>query len=153
MRAGTDLKEYKPTEPERLAEVFDGILAASSSGLEFLTELVHRLVWFQCLGNANHRTAILFIQVFLTRSGIAFPTFADEADAERRFREAVNRFSDGSHRLLDRQSEFGFNPARLEKEHRTQTRIWLAEMLGNQSRVETMVGPQRLMTFISSSES
>jgi hypothetical protein len=148
-RAGAPLKEYKPTEPDRLAAVFDGILRGPQTGLDFLGNLLHRIVWAQCLGNANHRTAILFVQAFLDSAGLRLPYYADEPNAPARFHGSVDRFTDLSHRLLDRQSEFGFGPEQLETQHRDWSRRWVAEELGNQSRVAMTMGPQRLRTFLS----
>lgn len=146
---GTPLREYKPTEPERLAEVFESLWSLEMTGVEFIGEVLHRLVWSQCLGNANHRTTILFLQAFLDSATLSLPSYAEEPNSDSRFRAAVNHFSDASHRILDRQSEFGYGPRQLERQHQDLTRRWITQQMGDQSRVAMTTGPQRLMTFCS----
>ncbi len=122
--SGSPLREYKPTEPDRLADVFESLWGLGVHGAPFLGEVLHRLVWSQCLGNANHRTAILFLEAFLDAAGFKFPHYADETGAPDRFRVQVERYSEWSHRRLDRQSEFGYNPRQLEEEHRRFSVAW-----------------------------
>lgn len=146
---GHEIRDYKPLESDRLLQVFDDLATLKTQGLDFLAEMLHRLVWAQCLGNANHPPTILFLQGFMDQEGVAFPSLGDEVDAQEHFHNDVNRFSDVSHRILDRQSEFGFGPRQLEDQHREWSRRWLEELLGTQSRVVATVDAQRLMTFCS----
>lgn len=146
---GRRLQEYKPTEPERLAEVFAEILKSKMAGREFLAEVLHRLIWSQCLGNGNHRTSTLFLQAFAAYAGIRFPYDADAPGGEKRFLEQLTRYTDRSKRLLDRQGEWGYGPHEMEKRHAGLTLQWVEEMSGPQSLDRTTIGAQRLMTFSS----
>ncbi|MBW3581715.1 MAG: hypothetical protein KY455_01330 [Euryarchaeota archaeon] len=65
------------------------------------------------------------------------------------FRVAVDNFSDASHRLIDRQSEFGYGRQQVKDQHIKMTRECVERQLGDQSRVETIIEPQRLMAFSS----
>ncbi len=132
-----------------MTETFDRFWASQNRGTALLGELLHSLVWSQCLGNANHRTTLLFLEGILTSLGIVFPHYADEDDSDTRFKAAIESYSDSSHRLLDRQSEFGYNPVQLKQRHHELSEKWMNRQIGDQSRVETMIDPQRLMAFFS----
>ncbi|HEX9816938.1 MAG TPA: hypothetical protein VGB18_08150, partial [Candidatus Thermoplasmatota archaeon] len=53
---------------------------------------------------------------------------------------------------LERQNEWGYGPHEFEKRHAGWTRQTIEKMIGNQSVVWEMIGPQRLRDFISRSE-
>lgn len=151
-QAGKPLEIYKPTEPECLVQAFENIWAAPSSGIEFLVEVVHRLVYGQCLGNGNHRTTILFLQGFLDHVGFSFPHDGDRPEGAGRFEESINSWTSRSQTLIRRRGEWGFGQARLEPEHIRITREWVVQNApSDQSEVLATIGPQRLMIFISAS--
>lgn len=132
-----------------LVEAFDTIWNSPSSGARFLGEILHTLVWAQCLGNANHRTTIMFLQGLMAALYVPFPWYAEEPGSAERFKTAVESFSDASHRLLDRQSEFGYSRQQLKERHKELAVKWVERQFGDQSRVETMIEPQRSMAFFS----
>jgi hypothetical protein len=147
---GSALKTYKPTEPERLEAVFQDLLNSRPTGVEFLVELLHTLVWSQCLGNANHRTTVLFLQSTLHLQGISLPHYSNEVGASDRWGVAVNNFSDLSHRILDAQGEWGYGREQLRTQHRALCAEWLTANLGDdQSLVATTIEPQRFIAALS----
>lgn len=147
--AGRPLEMYKETEPRCLEGAFEAIWAIPTTGLPFVADAIHALVWGQCLGNGNHRTTILFMRTFLESVGVEFPSYAAGPDASGRFEASMNAWTNRSQTLIRRRGQPGFAQARLEPKHREITSEWVAEMVGNQSEVLTMTGPQRLMDFIS----
>lgn len=95
---------------------------------------------------------MLFVQTFLARCGVAFPWYGVEPDATRRFEDDLHRWMVPSHAILDQRGEHGAAQARLGPAHREKTREWVRAMIGPQSIPAMTLGPQRLMTFISSAE-
>ncbi|HEX9816483.1 MAG TPA: hypothetical protein VGB18_05845 [Candidatus Thermoplasmatota archaeon] len=141
------LEMYKPTDEACLSEKFELMWASERTGAAFVAELMNVLVWGQCLGNGNHRTSTLFVRTFLEWAGVEFPSptiqnFSVELDVW------INR----SQALIRRRGEPGFAQARLAPKHQEITEKWVNEMLAGQSAALTMVGSQRLMDFISHSE-
>lgn len=98
---------YQPTAPDRLADVFEGLFSSALRGQDFVAEVLHELIWHQTLGNANHRTTILFVQSFLDREAVHLPHYATDADADVRFQAQINTFSIRPHENIDRQNERG----------------------------------------------
>ena len=111
--------------------------------------MLHGLIWFQCLGNGNHRTSTLFLQAFAAFVGVQFPHDGEAPGAEKRFLENLTSYTDRSKTLLDRQGEWGYGTREMEQRHTGLTMQWVEEMLGNQSLDRTTIGAQRLMTFSS----
>ncbi|MCA1819547.1 MAG: hypothetical protein LC620_05780 [Halobacteriales archaeon] len=147
---GEPLRFYKDTEPECLVSVFERLLYSDSRETAFVGEILHSLVWAQCLGNANHRTTMLFLQAFLARFGIALPSYAQEPDAAHRFQKDLDDWMTRSHAILDQRGKHAAGQARLAPAHQETASAWLQKMLGTQSIALMTMGPQRLMTFISS---
>lgn len=146
---GTTLEMYKDTEPTCLESVFESLWRLQTTGLAFVADAINALVWGQCLGNGNHRTTILFMRTFLESTGVPFPHYSADRDATGRFEKSMNGWTNRSQALIRRRGEPEFAQARLAPKHKEITLEWVAEMLGLQSEVLTMVGPQRLMDFIS----
>lgn len=148
-QSGLPLELYKATEPVCVEQTFSTLAGLSMTGATFLSEMLHRLVWAQCLGNANHRTSVLFVRTFLEREGVPFPAYESEAGSQERFLGSLNEWIQRSQPLIRRRGEPGYAQARLEPEHRTITTRWLEENLGPQSEPLAMIGAQRLIAFFS----
>ncbi len=148
-QTGSPLKMYQPTAPDRLADVFEGLFSSALRGQDFVADVLHEIIWNQTLGNANHRTTILFVQSFLDREAVPLPHYMADADADMRFQGQINKFSIRSHENIDRQNEWGYGPKEFKNRHRWLCQQWLGEVLGSQSCVSMTVGPQRLMDFSS----
>lgn len=148
-KLGRPLEMYKGTEPECLVTRFDALLESQLRGPFFVAEMIHQLAWGQCLGNGNHRTTVLFVSDFLDANLVRFPSYLGESDGDGRFEKELNRWIDRSQALVRRRGEFGYAQARLEPRHREITLEMVTEMAGAQSEALTMMGPQRLMNFIS----
>lgn len=149
---GKPLAEYQPTDRARLVDAMQESLASGLQGREFVAEVLHLLVWRQCLGNGNHRTTFLFVQNFLSHLGVRFPHYSADPNAEMRLRSDISRYTERSKDYLERQNEFGYGPKEFENRHRGMARQMLDELIGPQSFDWTTVGPQRLSDFISRSE-
>lgn len=149
---GRALEMYKATEPDCVMQAFERIWSLEARGAAFVGKLVNELVWPQCLGNGNHRTTILFVRTFLDSASVQFPVYAAAPDADQRFEASLNAWINRSQALIRRRGEPGFAQARLAPKHREITLAWTAAELGNQSEALTIIGPQRLMDFISRSE-
>lgn len=67
--AGHPIEDYKPTDRACLRIVFSWLLNHDETGFEFAVDLVHELVWAQCLANGNHRTAFVFLEGLLEAAG------------------------------------------------------------------------------------
>ena len=144
--AGRELEMHKDTEPNCLATVFERVWALESRGPDFLGEVLHELVWGQCLGNGNHRTSVLFLRTFVGFVGIEFPSPGERAPL---FARSLDQWIGRSQALIRRRGEPGFAQARLEPKHREVTKGWVTEELADQSAALAMIGAQRLMDFIS----
>lgn len=146
---GVPLENYKMTEPECVVGIFRQALDSDAEGTAFIGDLLHELAWGQCLSNGNHRTALMFVKIFLDRIDISFPWYADEEGSHQRFQSAVNEYTDRSKAIMKRRGAWGYPQRDLEPRHREHTHRWIEVQLGNQSLVPTMVGPQALKTFLS----
>lgn len=146
---GRPIEMYKDTEPKCLEDAFESIWSLETRGLAFVADAINTLAWSRCLGNGNHRTTILFVRTFLESVGVQFPSYASEPDAPARFEKSMNAWTSRSQALIRRRGEPGFAQARLPHKHREITVEWVTEVVGDQSEALTMVGPHRLMDFIS----
>lgn len=148
---GKALGWYKPTEPERLQAVFGLALRDRARGMSFLSSVLHRLIWEQCLENGNHRTATVFLTGFLGAQGVRVPQKLGAA-ALREFRDTTNEWFRVSKRLLDAKEQM-LQVEKAKREHRQRSHAWLTQVVGNQSIRLAMVGPKSLMAFLRCGES
>lgn len=146
---GKSLEMYKATEPACLEAALDELFASKAFGVAFVADAVNTLLWKQCLGNGNHRTTILFMRTFPESCAVAFPYYASEPDAQVRFEASMDSWTKRSQASIRRRGEPGFAQTRPAPRHKEITEEWVAQALGAQSDVLMMVGPQRLMDFIS----
>lgn len=144
---GKPLEMYKTTDAACLAAAFHATWMLPTRAATFVADLVNTLVWSQCLGNGNHRTTVLFVRTFLEWAGVEFPA-SKVANFEKELHIWVNR----SQALIRRRGEPGYAQARLAPRHREITGQWVDEMLPDQSGALMIMGPQRLIDFISASE-
>lgn len=143
---GRELEMYKDTEPRCVEQALQRLVASRRTGTGFIAEILHELAWSQCLGNANHRTAMLFLVDFVE-------TFLNSPQEAKRLAQGTNDWVIGSQAVIRRRGEWGYSQAGLEDRHRQQCDQWVRHTLGGQSEALMMSGPQRLLAFLSGSSS
>jgi prophage maintenance system killer protein len=94
-RTGEDLKIYKKYEPEYLIEFFLNH-EDSDDIIDQITNIVSTLILIQAFPNANHRTAFMFIRIYLKKHGIYIKTYEEE-------QEKYDAFYDISKPIIDRE--------------------------------------------------
>lgn len=142
---GKELELYKETDADCIREALRRLLRSSSIGLHFVVEALHELTWSQCLGNGNHRTAILFVGDLLDSCGATLRgDLGDEA-----FAASLETWIVPSQAILRRRGEWGYAQKGLEARHREATKRWLKERLGDQSEALATIRPDSLLNFLS----
>lgn len=137
--AGHPIQDYKPTDRACVHTVFAWLLASDHRGFGFLVDVVHELVWGQCLANANHRTAFLLTEGLLEQAGIE-----NNSEWRARTADAFDRFADASKRVFEKRLEFGYGAGKLKEHHREATVRFLETLGLRQSRHVATIGPHSL---------
>jgi prophage maintenance system killer protein len=76
-REGTDLKLYKDYEPEHLRRFIQGFKDKPEI-MDQLSALTSGLITLQALPNANHRTAFMFLRVYLKKRDIYIKRYDED---------------------------------------------------------------------------
>ena len=76
-RTGEELKMYKEYEPDYLIKFYCNH-KDSKDLLDQITNITSNLILIQALPNANHRTAFIFIRIYLKKHGIYIRTYEEE---------------------------------------------------------------------------
>jgi hypothetical protein len=139
---GRELELYKDTEPRCVEQTLERLITSRQTGTAFIAEILHELAWSQCLGNANHRTAILFTGDFLATN------LGDDFEGPH-FAHTTDRWIISSQAIIRRRGEWGYNQAGLEDRHKEITMDWIGNTLEGQSEALMMIGPNRLLNFLS----
>jgi prophage maintenance system killer protein len=92
-RTGEDLKMYKEYEPEYLIKFYCNH-KDNKDFFDQITNITSNLILIQALPNANHRTAFIFIRIYLKKHGIYIRTYEEE-------KEKYDVFYDISKPLID----------------------------------------------------
>ena len=94
-RTGEDLKMYKEYEPEYLIKFYNNH-KDNEDIIDQITHITSTLILIQALPNANHRTAFIFIRIYLKKHGIYIKTYEEE-------QETYDAFYNISKPLIDRE--------------------------------------------------
>lgn len=78
-RNGTDLKLYKDYEPEYLTRFVHGFKDKFEI-MDQLSALASGLITLQALPNANHRTAFMFIRIYLKKKDIYIKRYDEDKE-------------------------------------------------------------------------
>ena len=93
-RTGEELKMYKEYEPEYLRKFYCNHMD-NQDLLDQITNITSNLILIQALPNANHRTAFIFIRIYLKKHGIYIRTYEEE-------KEKYDAFYDISKPIIDK---------------------------------------------------
>jgi prophage maintenance system killer protein len=93
-RNGTDLKLYKDYEPEYLQR-FIQVFKDRTEIMDQVSSLASGLITLQALPNANHRTAFMFIRVYLKKWDIYIKRYDED-------KENYDRFYSRSKKIIER---------------------------------------------------
>ena len=94
-RTGEELKMYKEYEPEYLIKFYNNHKDYEDV-IDQITNITSNLILIQALPNANHRTAFIFIRIYLKKHGIYIKTYEEE-------QEKYDAFYNISKPLIDRE--------------------------------------------------
>jgi prophage maintenance system killer protein len=78
-RTGEELKMYKEYEPEYLIDFYNNH-KDNENLIDQITNITSNLILIQALPNANHRTAFIFIRIYLKKHGIYIKTYEEEQE-------------------------------------------------------------------------
>ena len=93
-RTGEELKMYKEYEPEYLIKFYCNHMD-NQDFFDQITNITSNLILIQALPNANHRTAFIFIRIYLKKHGIYIRTYEEE-------KEKYDAFYDISKPIIDK---------------------------------------------------
>jgi prophage maintenance system killer protein len=141
-------KRYKRLEVIKLDKYFSNIPYKGENIATFGARAMSELIVNHTLPNANHRSTILFMALFLESCGIRFPDYDSRAHKERWVRECNDYILKSKRILYSRRHD----PAYKEK-HLELSKSWLNQVIGAQSKSSGMMSRKSLTTLRKSSAS